>query len=133
MEQKKSKVNSFISLLGLILLLLGIFMSVKTGINLAFFDKYPTMGSTSLAPIFFGGMPYSQREEDCMIYPQIYTKMSGEPRAATEDEKKMEEVQKQSCINSVIQARETAKINDISTSLLFLFLGLGVLIGRRYI
>jgi len=132
MEEKKSKTNSFISLLGLLLLLLGIYMAVRTGTNLIFFKKYPTTGVMPVTP-FFGGMPYSQREEDCMMsYPQTYFKENGQPRAATKEDKKMEEQQKNLCISGVVQAREAAKINDISTSLLFVFLGLGVLIGRKF-
>lgn len=132
-EIKQTKANAFISLLGLLLLLFGIFMTVRTGVNLAFFKKYPTTGVLSIGSAFFGGMPYSQREEDCMMsYPQIYFNDKGQSRPATNDEKKMEVQQKKLCISGVEQAREASKINDISTSLLFVFLGAGVLIGKRY-
>jgi len=132
-EIKQSKTNAFISLLGLLLLLLGIYMSVRTGINLTFFKKYPTTGVLSIGSAFFGGMPYSQREEDCMMsYPQTYFDDKGQPRPATNDDKRMEEQQKKYCISGVEQAREASKINDISSSLLFVFLGMGVLIGKRY-
>ena len=133
MNNKQSKTNAFISLIGLFLLLMGIFMTVRTGVNLIFFKKYPTTGIMAIATPFFGGMPYSQREEDCMMYPQMYYKPDGQPRTATADEKKMEEQQKKSCVSGVEQSREAAKINDISSSLLFVFLGLGVLIGKRFI
>lgn len=130
MEKRQSKANTFVSLLGLLLLLLGIYMTVRTGINLVYFKKYPTTGVMSFITPF--GMPYSQREEDCMFYPQTYFKPDGQPRTATKEEKKMEEQQKNVCISGVVQTREATKINDISSSLLFLFLGLGVLIGKRY-
>ena len=132
MKNKPSKANAFISLIGLFLLLMGVFMTVRTGVNLAFFKKYPTTGVMTVAMPFFGGMPYSQREEDCMMYPQTYYKPDGQPRAATADEKIMAEQQKKSCISGVEQARDAAKINDISSSLLFIFLGLGVLIGKKF-
>jgi len=132
-EVKQTKTNAFISLLGLLLLLLGIYMSVRTGINLAFFKKYPTTGVISIGSAFFGGMPYSQREEDCMMsYPQTYFNDKGQPRPATGEDKKMEEQQKKLCVSGVIEGREATKINDISSSFLFVFLGAGVLIGKRY-
>lgn len=132
MEHQQSKTNAFISLLGLLLLLLGIYASVRTGINFVFFEKYPTTGVLSIGSAFFGAMP-SPREEDCLMnYPQTYFDNEGQPRPATSEEKEREEQQKKACISGVEQAREVAKINDISHSLLFLFLGAGVLIGRRY-
>lgn len=134
MEKKQSKTHPFISLLGLLLLLLGVYMTVRTCTNFIFFKKYPTTGVMPVMPFYGGGMPYSQREDDCyMYYPQTYFKPDGLPRTATIDEKKMEEQQKKSCLSGVEQARETAKVNDISSSLLFVFLGLGVLIGKRFL
>jgi len=129
---KKTKANSFISLIGLLLLLLGVYMSVRTSANFIFFKKYPTTGVMPAMTFMGGGMPYSQREEDCTMYPPTYFKPDGQPRIATSDEKKAEEQQKKSCISGVEQARETAKVNDISSSLLFIFLGVGVLVGKRY-
>ena len=67
-----------------------------------------------------------------MMSAQPYFKPDGQPRAATSDEKLLAEQQKNSCISGVVQARDAAKVNDISSSLLFLFLGLGVLIGKRF-
>ena len=130
MKEPKSKVNSFISLIGLLLLLLGVYMSVRTATNFVFFKKYPTTGVMPTMT-FMGGMPYSQREEDCM-YPQTYFKPDGQSRSATSDEKKVEEQQRKTCISGVEQGREAAKVNDISSSLLFIFLGVGVLVGKRY-
>ena len=107
-------------------------MTVRTATNLIFFKKYPTTGVMPTLQMF-GGMPYSQREEDCtMMSAQPYFKPDGQPRAATSDEKLLAEQQKNSCISGVVQARDAAKVNDISSSLLFLFLGLGVLIGKRF-
>ncbi len=126
-----TKVNSIVSFIGLILLLLGIFATVKTGVNLVFFKKYPTYGVLSLN--FMGMPPFMSREEDCLIFPQTYFNQAGAPRVASDDEKRMEKLQKEMCIGAVKQNRESAKINDISTSLLFLFLGVGVLVGKKYV
>ena len=82
MERKKSKSNSFISLIGLLLLLLGIYMTVRTCTNFIFFKKYPTTGVMPTISLYGGGMPYSQREEDCYMYPQVYFKTDGLPRTA---------------------------------------------------
>ena len=132
MKDTKSKTNSFISLVGLLLLLVGIYMGVRTGTNLVFFKKYPTSGVMPTLTLFGGGMPYSQREEDCAMYPQTYFKPDGQARTATTDEKLAEERSRKSCISGIEQNRETAKVNDISSSLLFVFLGVGVLVGKRF-
>lgn len=129
---KKSGASSWISLIGLLMLLFGIYSSARTIINLTFYDKYPTIGVGSMMSVF--GMPsFGPREEDCnnsMSMP--YYRSDGEPRKATEEEKKMEEQQKKMCVESVAYARKSAKVNDIGTSALFVFLGAGVLIGKKY-
>lgn len=131
MKNKKSSVaNTVISLVGLFLFLLGLFAVIRTGVNLVFFKKYPTVGVLSIN--LSGVPPYMQREEDC-YYPQTYFTQDGKPREATETEKKNEQQQRTVCISGVTQSRESAKINDISTSLLFLFLGIGVIVGKKYI
>lgn len=132
MKNSQKKVNPWISLIGLLLLLVGVYMSVRTVVNLAFFDKYPTGGVMITPMSFFGGMPYEQREEDCTMMGQVYFKPDGMPRQPSEDEKKMAIQQEKLCIDSVKRSRETAKINDIASSLLFVFMGAGVLIGKRY-
>ncbi len=126
--KKESGHMVWITFIGLILLLLGIYSSARTAINLAFFEKYPTSGTLSIIPL---GIPpfYGPREEDCMM-------MSSPPMPVEGDIKVMPypydaDNQKNSCLESVRQSREQAKINDISQSLLFLFLGAGVLHARK--
>ncbi len=118
----------WITFIGLILVLVGLYASARTVINLVAFEKYPQGGV--LAFNFSGMTQYYQQERDC-TYPQTYYGDGGKPRAATEDEQRNEQKQKENCLDGVKDTRNQAKINDISQSLLFLFLGLGVLATRK--
>lgn len=118
----------WITFIGLILVLVGLYGSVRTIINLVAFDKYPQGGVLTFN---FAGTPqYYQQERDC-TYPLSYYAQDGKPRAGTDEEKKNEQKQKENCLEGVKDTRNQAKINDISQSLLFLFLGLGVLVTRK--
>jgi hypothetical protein len=124
----ESKANTWVTFIGVVLLLIGIYATVRTAVNLVAFEKYP---STGVLTLNFSGMPaYMQREQDC-FYPMTYTTPNGAPRAATADEKENEKKQQEICLSGVADARENAKVNDISQALLFLVLGAGVLISRR--
>lgn len=113
---------AWISFIGLILLLIGIYGSARTILNLALFPKYPTAGAISLN--LSGFSSYSgPREEDCMY-------MSPPPMG---ESPLFMENQKLSCISSVKASQEQAKMNDISQSALFLFLGIGILKSRKYL
>jgi hypothetical protein len=98
------------------------------------FDKYPQEGVYPNLPIlsreyapYYGG-----REEDCTAYPMVYYTRDGyTTRPATEDEKAQEKRQQENCISQIKEGRDKAKINDISQSVLFLFLGAGVFAFRR--
>ncbi len=124
-----SKTNTWITFIGVILLLIGIYASVRTVINLKAFERYPQEGVVSFS---FGGQPaYYQREEDCS-YPRTYYDVTGQKtRPPTDEEKEQEKRDQKNCLSSVKDARERAKVNDISQSLLFLFLGVGVLTTRK--
>ena len=64
----------------------------------------------------------------------IYYKNDGQTtREATREEKERDEHQEKVCLEGVRQSRATAKVDDIAQSLLFLFLGGGVLVTRRFI
>lgn len=126
----ESKTNSWITFIGIILLLIGLYASVRTIVNLKAFDKYPQEGVISFS---FGGMmpPYYQREQDC-TYVRTYFEINGQKtRPATDEEKAQEKRDTESCLSGIEDARERAKVNDISQSLLFLFLGVGVLVSRK--
>lgn len=137
MPRKKLQGGAYtwVSFIGLLLLLIGIYATVRTAINLAVFEKYPLGGALS---INFSGGPafYGPREEDCLLMPPApYLYEEGNSLSSSEEAmvKQKEKEQQQSCINSAKEARDQAKVNDISQSLLFLFLGAGVLITRRKI
>lgn len=115
-------------LVATLLLLVGIFASVKTAINMVAFTKYPTSGVLSMS--FFGPLSYQQREEDC-TNPQIYYSTDNKIRQPTKDEKENEMNQQKICINSVGFTREATKVNDVSLSIFFLFLGVGLLITKK--
>ena len=68
------------------------------------------------------------------MYPMIYYKTDGiTTRTATAEEVARDEEQRRICVQGVTDARERAKVNDISESLLFALLGAGLLITRRYV
>ena len=125
-----SKSNIWFTFVGVILLLIGIYAAVRTGINFLAFSKYPQSGVLTLS--FFGNMPPSYtREQDC-TYTHYYYDVDGKTaRQPTKEEAAQEKRDETNCLTSVVESRETAKINDISQSLFFLFLGAGVLVARK--
>ncbi len=123
---KENKLSYFVSVLALIFLLLGIYGSVRTALNFYLFEKYPSGGVLSFNNY------YGEREEDC-AYPMTYYSIEGQTRPATADEEKMAGEQKELCLSRVAKSRETAKVNDISVSLFYLFLGAGIFVGKRYL
>lgn len=130
MKQKtgsENKFSYFVSVLALVFFLLGSYSSIRTVANLYLFEKYPNGGVLS-----FNGN-FMQREEDCQSYAMTYFDENGKSRVATEDEKKIADDQKELCLNSVAKSRENAKVNDISVSLFYLFLGIGIFVGKRYL
>jgi hypothetical protein len=128
-NQNSSKTSVFFTFLAVFLLLIGVYATVRTAINVSAFKKYPTTGVLSIGVC--GIAPYSQREEDC-LYPQQYFTQDGKPRSATEEEKQFQKDQRRICISGVTETRRTTRINDISTSFLFLFLGGGLLLTKKY-
>lgn len=135
-SNNKSKFPTWVTFIGFLLVLLGVYGSVRTAINLVLFEKYPSAGVYSFN---FMGVPYyQQREEDCenisLGYPppvDISTGISG--KFSEGQMKNEQEKQKMLCLSSVRESRSQAKINDISQSILFLFLGAGVMVSRKYI
>lgn len=129
--KKPQTFYNIISFIAIVLLIIGIYFSVKTIVNFIAFDKYPVnISFLSMMSI----SPYGS-EEDCsssvFISPAVYTD-SGETREPTAEEKKQQEEEKQNCLKSVEKNRKQTKVNDILTSFLFLFLGVGILATRRY-
>lgn len=127
--QANGKVNTLVTFVGVILLLIGIYSSLRTALNFIVFKNYPT---TSIYYINLTGVPpHMQRDEDCM-YLQTYFTPDGKTRPATPEEKANEKEQQRLCLTGVRDARENAKASDVSSSLLFLFLGLGILTTKRF-
>ncbi len=124
-----SRVVSWITFIGLVLVLIGVYLSVKTIINYIAFNKYPTGGVLNLN--LAGITAYPQREQDCLS-PQIYYLPDGRTtRPASQEEKDNEKIQQKNCLDGIKDSREQAKVNDISESLLFLFLGIGLLTTKK--
>lgn len=128
-RSQKSKVPVWITFIGLVLVLVGLYATTRTIVNLVAFEKYPQVGVLTLS---FTGMPqYYQQEKDC-VYPQIYYSADGRTtRPGSPEEKANEKIQQRNCLEGIKDLRNQAKVNDISQSLLFLFLGLGVLASRK--
>jgi hypothetical protein len=126
----ESRVNSWITFIGVMLLLLGIYGSVRTVINMYAFDKYPQGGVLSIN--LSGQPPYFQKETDCNYPPTPSYAPDGKMIPPSAEQAKIDAQNKANCLASVKDTREQAKVNDISQSLLFLFLGIGVLVSRRF-
>ncbi len=130
--------------IGVVLLLIGIYGALRTVINMVAFEKYPQTGVIGAVP--WSGIqpaPSYQREQDCetsYVYtPQLFYEKDGvtsrtpnaDEKLQMEQQKQLNDTQLKNCISGVKEARDVAKINDITQSLLLLFLGGSVLLYRR--
>ena len=120
-QVNSSKTRGWVFFIGLVLFLIGIYASVRTVVNLVAFQKYPQGGVLSIN--FPGVQPIypsiGQTEESCDI--------SYDPNAPSI----MVEGQKKGCKLSVKQARQDAKVADISNSLFYLFIGGSILVLHK--
>lgn len=132
--KKNETVYVWISLIGFVVFLIGLYGTVRTAVNMYAFKSYPPTGVYS-----FSNMVYGPRKEDCLMsnYFPMPVDPSGKPVKLTqEEEKQMKEQQKMqydSCIQSAESASNQAKVNDISQSLLFLVIGGGILAFRKFL
>lgn len=158
-EEKKSSAYTWITFIAVFLTLLGIYASARTIINLVAFDKYPQGGvlSFTLSP----GYPYYSREQDCENMPGPGYEVMEKPVDVVMSEPMVEESsessdsaqmvepsqrsalypappyypdyekQKELCLSGVREARNYAKVTDISESALLVFLGLGLMFSRK--
>lgn len=118
--------------IGFVLFLIGMYASVRTIINIFSFDKYPQEGVLAFNLFNMGMMPYAQREQDCLLNPIIYYEENNKtPRLRTSEEAAQDELNKINCLSGIKESRDKAKTNDISQSLLFLFLGIGILSFKK--
>ncbi len=129
MKDKDGRLRFWFSLLGVLLLLVGVYTILRVGINEAAFDKYPQGG---VYPInFSGNAPIFQRESDC-TYAQTYYDNNGNLRQPNTQEKKMSAQDKKRCLDGVADTRRTSEANDLSAAGFFLFVGAAFLLIRRH-
>lgn len=120
--RKNKQEYPFLTMVAVLLLLLGIYATARTAVNFLLFSRYPTTGVINLN--FSGMASYGgPREEDC----DSISSYPGDQSTAASIAK-----QKASCLSSVKETRDGAKVNDISTSVLLLFLGGGLLASKKY-
>lgn len=99
-----NKAPNWVTFMGVLFLLIGIFFSARTLFNLFAFPQYPTSASTGL-----GGLSG--------INANVYNE-----EACQGDE---------ACIKSFKEVRNQAMLTDATNSLFFLFLGGGILYTRK--
>ncbi len=122
---------NWVTFLGIFMLLIGIFAAGRTVINMYLFPtQYPQSGV--LAVNIGGQQPYYQRESDCNYPPTPSYDSSGKMAPPSPEQTKIDNQNKSNCLAGVKDTREQTKINDIATSLLFLFVGFGLLVMRRF-
>jgi hypothetical protein len=137
MNQTNRPILSFI---GVVLLLLGLYGAFRTLVNLIAFERYPQEAVFSLSSF---QSDYTQREEDCATtyaysLPIYYQSDNVTPRKATAEEAKsdaayaaQQEQNKENCVTGLQEIRKAAMVSDISHSIIFLLLALGVLFHNR--
>ncbi len=127
---KKSKLHDIVSVIGLFCLVIGLYASLRLVINLFAYQNYPTNG---VLPTLPGTYVYTQTEADCqLISSQTMFDINGQPRQTTDIETKQLKEQVQSCLSSIEVAREQAKTNDINLATFFLFIGVSLLVLKRF-
>jgi len=140
MDTHAGKDRPILLFFGLVLLILGVYGSLKTTVNLLAFDVYPQETVFPFSQVPYGPM---SREEDCPITysytPPTYfeedgvTLRSATPAEVAYDEpyRKQMELQALNCVSAVQDARRAALVDDISKSAIFLFLAFLVLAYSR--
>lgn len=121
--------KSWILFIGVVLLILGIFGTLRTAINISVLDKYPTAGVLNINP-FVTVPTYMPRESDCYYLSAPIYDPSGNPIPG-QDAQSL--TQQENCLKGIEEDRKNAKVNDISRSLLFLLLGIGILSCTKFL
>lgn len=128
-DKQNSSQHTWIAFVSVVLLLLGIYGSARTLINLYAYEKYPPQGVFSMP--FMGGPYYGPNENDCLMMPPPI----GDPTLvgmSAQEKKDYAQNMKDSCLLSAKQARDNAKTSDVSQSMLFLFMGAGILVAKKF-
>jgi hypothetical protein len=121
--------SSVFLLVGLLLVLIGVYSGSRTAINTLALSQYPTTGVLSFLPCSYS---YPQRESDCAPTGDYYDD-EGNLRKPTELERANDEAYKRTCLARIAETRAETRANDINTSIFFLFIGAGVLIVRKIV
>lgn len=124
------KSYSWFEFIGIFILLIGIYAAVHTAINFAL-PNYPQSG---VLAINTSGSPFNiQRVSDCN-YARLYYEPDGIIlRQPTATEKKQDKMDKDRCLAGITELVQEVKMADISVSVLFLFVGLGLLFSTRFL
>src|SRR2546425_513880 len=123
-DETDHKDRPVVLLIGLVLLLTGLYGTARTVVNVIAFEKYPLGGVLNFTLPWSGSTPYVnlQREGDCAtnyyyLPPTYYQADNVTPRPPTDIEKQQAEVQKQqtamqlaNCVSGVKEARDAAKV-----------------------
>ncbi len=113
------------------MLLIGVFAAIRTVANIYVFPTaYPQAGALALS--LGGQQPYYQKESDCNYPPTPSYDPAGKMIAPSAEQTKIDGQNKANCLAGVKDSREQAKVNDIATSAMFLFVGFGLLVMRRF-
>jgi hypothetical protein len=121
---------NWVTFLGIFMLLIGLFATVRTVVNIYVLPQYPQSGV--LAFSLGGTQTYYQRESDCNYPPTLSYGPDGKPSAPSPEQNKIDEQNKANCLAGVKDNREQTKVNDIATAAMFLFVGGGLLFIRRF-
>ena len=123
------KTNWF-SGVAVISLLIGIFMVARVSLNIATYSTYPTFGAL---PLNLNFTPiYTQTESDCegmMPYPVA----SNDPAYNPQQQAQQAQYDKENCLRSVKEQRVQIEYTDITLAVFFTFLGLGMLLLRKFL
>lgn len=127
----KNKNNSWpekvINFLGWLILLVGIYATIKTSFNFFYYKKYP------VDPVIGPGFFYPKYEEECYEqnnYPFFDEK--GKPRKPSLEEERLRKENIKNCIKKIDKQREQTKQNDVWISFMLVFLGGGILYTKRF-
>lgn len=129
--KEHSAAFNWVTFLGVFMVLIGLFATVRTVANIYLFPaQYPQAGV--LAFSIGGQQPYYQKETDCNYPPTLSYGPDGKPEAPNPEQAKIDTQNKANCLAGVKDNREQAKISDIATAIMFLFVGAGLLVMRRF-
>lgn len=127
------KVYNLYDYLSVLLLLVGMYTTARTAINLFVMKQYPSSGVLpvnlfSVAPNYYAP---ARLANDC-FYPQTYYGDAGSLRSPNEMERNQEKKQQEHCVNGLNEERENVKMNDMAVSAFFLTLGAGTVLAKKY-